>query len=361
MKHFLLISAFILSFCTTLSAQKPKLKYTEATQLTLVGKLMPGTPNPYHRIDTTAFKGFTATENFQVRMSAGMAVAFRTNSSRVAVRATFGQISTPDNTTHFTAHGFDLYCRNSSRDSWLWAGSGVIGKSGELVLVSNMTSASKEFILYLPLFSEVQSVQVGVDGNSDLQPLPNPFRHRIAIFGSSFTHGSATGRAGMTYPAQFARLTGLQLLGLGCSGNCKLQPYFAKALAAAPDIDAFIFDSFSNPSISEIKDRLFPFIETIQAAHPGVPLIFQRTIYREHRNFDQAYNKREAERMAVADSMMRIATKRYPNVYYIHPNATADDHNSTIDGTHPSNYGYTLWAHSIVKPITKILKKYNLR
>lgn len=362
MKHITLLAALVLSLFATVTAQTAtKLTYTEASQLTLVGKLMPGTTNPYHRIDTTAFKGFTPSENFQVRMSAGIAVAFKTNSPRIAVRATFGQVSTPENATAFTARGFDLYCRPTSRNQWCWAGSGVIGKSGELTLVNHMTTTAKEFILYLPLFSEVNSVQVGVNAGSTLQPLAPPFRHRIAIFGSSFTHGSSTGRAGMTYPAQFARLTGLQLLSLGCSGNCKLQPYFAKALAAAPDIDAFIFDTFSNPTIDEIKARLFSFIETIQAAHPGVPLIFQRTIRREHRNFDQAYDKREAQRIAVADSMMQIATKRYRNVYYIHPNATSPDHNASIDGTHPSNYGYTLWAKSIIAPVKKILKKYNLQ
>ena len=38
--------------------------YTEASDLTLVGKLM-ATPNPYHRVDTVAFKGFTKGENSQ--------------------------------------------------------------------------------------------------------------------------------------------------------------------------------------------------------------------------------------------------------------------------------------------------------
>lgn len=355
---FLIFSLVIALGC--LFAQGAELKYTEATDLTIVGKLMPNTPNPYHRVDTVAFKGFTKTENFEVRMSAGIAVAFSTNSSRVVVRAEFGQTSVPDNTTAFSGRGFDLYCRNSSKDPWLWAGAGVIGKKGEVELVSNLSSTSKEFLLYLPLFSEVRSVKVGVDAGSDLKAIANPYRHRIAIFGSSFTHGTSTGRAGMPYPAQLARRTGLQLLSLGCSGRSRLQPYFADVLAAAPNIDAFIFDSFSNPTADEIKSRLFPFIEKIQAAHPGVPMIFQRTIRREHRNFDQAYEKREANRIAVADSMMQIAMKRYKNVYYIYPNATSTNHEASIDGTHPSDYGYSLWAESILEPVSTILKKYGI-
>lgn len=42
----------------TASAQNKKVDYTftEASDLTMVGKLMPDTPNPYHRVDTVKFK-----------------------------------------------------------------------------------------------------------------------------------------------------------------------------------------------------------------------------------------------------------------------------------------------------------------
>lgn len=52
---------------------KPMYVYTEASDLTLVGKIHEDTPNPYHRVDTVRYKGFTPTENGQVRMSSGKA------------------------------------------------------------------------------------------------------------------------------------------------------------------------------------------------------------------------------------------------------------------------------------------------
>jgi hypothetical protein len=223
-----------------------------------------------------------------------------------------------------------------------------------------MDGQMHDCLLYLPLYSEVNSVKIGVQEGSVLEAIPNPFRHRVAIFGSSYTHGSSTSRGGMTYPAQFSRSTGIQLLSLGCSGNSKLQPYFAEALAQA-DAEAFIFDSFSNPSIDEIKERLFPFIERIQASHPGKPLIFQRTIRRESRNFNEGAEKAESSRIEVADSLMKIACKKYKDVYYIYPDATSPDHLASVDGVHPSNYGYTLWAKSIEKKVLRILRKYGIR
>ena len=127
-------------------------------------------------------------------------------------------------------------------------------------------------------------------------------------------------------------------------------------------VDALVFDAFSNPDAKMIEARLFPFIEKLRAAHPEIPLIFQQTIYRERRNFDQGHEKHEADKLEMAEKLMKEACKKYNNVYYIQTtNATSDDNNSTVDGVHPDNYGYTLWAKSIEKPILKILKKHGVK
>lgn len=363
-KYFRLFLILLISGSPIL-AQAQDIVYTEASSLTLTGKLM-NTPNPYHRVDTVQFKGFTKTENSQVRMSSGIGVAFRTNSPSISVVTKFGEVGFPSNTGGFSARGYDLYIKKDGK--WLWAGSKApSGKTADdpalnnpITIVDNMDGTMKECLMYFPLFSEEYSIKIGVKEGSTLEALPNPFRYRIGIFGSSFTHGTSTSRAGMTYPTNFTRDTGLQLLSLGCSGNSKLQDYFANVLAAA-DVDAFIFDSFSNPSLEQISERLFPFIEKVQAAHPGKPLIFQRTIYRENRNFNNGSNDFESSRIALADSLMKIACKKYKDVYYIHPSATAKDHETTQDGIHPSDQGYQLWAESIEKPVMKILRKYGIK
>lgn len=347
-----------MTIVTVIAVRAQEFVYTEASELTLTGKLM-DTPNPYHRVDTVRFKGFTKSENNQVRNSAGIAVAFRTDSKTISVLTDYGEVGWPNNTSGFSARGYDLYIRQDGR--WIWAGAGVPGDLGKpFNIISNMDGTMKECLMYLPLLSEEYSVKIGVEPGAVLVPLENPFRHRIGIFGSSFTHGVSTSRAGMTYPAIFSRETGLQLLSLGCNGNCKMQDYFADVLASA-DVDALIFDSFSNPSIEQIKERLFPFIEKLQAAHPGKPLIFQRTIYREWRNFNKKIDQEQAAKIEVADSLMKIACKKYKDVYYIHPNASAPDHETSQDGTHPSDRGYQLWARSIEKPVKKILRKYGLK
>jgi hypothetical protein len=351
-------------FAVTLTAQQKDAQYrfVEASDLTMVGKLMTDTPNPYHRVDTVRFKGFTKNENAQVRMSAGLAVAFRTDSRTITVKTKYNDRGFHNSTTGLATRGYDLYIKKDGK--WLWAASGMAydhEPEKNAWLIGHMDGSMHECLMYLPILSEEKSIQIGVDSGSVIEPIENPFRHRIGIFGSSFTHGISLSRAGMSYPDQLSRMTGLQFLSLGCSGNCKLQSYFADVLCAA-QVDALVFDTFSNPSPEQIEERLFPFIEKVQATHPGIPMIFQRTIYRENRNFDTESDSYEARRTEVADSLMKIAVKKYQDVYYLTvPCATAADHETSVDGIHPSDYGYTLWAESVRKPIVKILRKYGIR
>ena len=357
----LLISLFSFAFAQYITPAKD-CKYTEASTLTMVGKMMPGTPNPYHRVDTNLFKGFTSKENLQVRMSTGMAVVFRTNSPVIYIYTDYAtpKLGSIDG-NGISNRGYDLYIKKDGE--WLFAAASTVADTAlrdTLRLIKGMDNSEKECLLFLPLYSEERSIQIGVAPTSHIAAIANPFRHRICIFGSSFTHGAAASRPSMAYPSQWMRYTGIQMLNLGCSGQCLLQSYFADVLCAV-EADAFVFDAFSNPHANEIQERLFPFIEKVQAAHPGVPLIFQRTIMRSSRNFNMDSEYDESTKMAMADSLMAIAAKKYHDVYYIRPDISCTYNETSVDGTHPDSYGYYLWEKSIEKPLLKILKKYGIK
>lgn len=346
----------------SLSAQESC--YTDAQQLTVVGKLLP-TSNPYHRIETDRYTGFTSGEAIQCRQSAGMAVAFRTNSDYIGIDVKYATLSSR---LDRGMCGFDLYIRKDGQ--WIWAWNNVPSKVIKddfihLPLLQTSVQGWKECLLYLPIQSELKELQIVTDADSMTEPIENPFKGRIAVFGSSYTQGACVERPALTYSAQLSRMTGYHFINMGFCGNSKLQPYFADALIDAQDVDAYVFDAFSNPTPQQMEERLFPFIEKIQAAKPGVPLIFIKTIYREKRNFNPAYDAKEQAKMDMADSLMNIAVSKYPNVYWIESTDTVDGtHEWTADGSHPSGYGYHLMAKSLREPIVEILdsleKEFNI-
>ena len=354
MRFFALVfSAFML----IPSVFSQEYRYTDAQKLTVVSKLLQ-TENPYHRIDTKNYEGFTGGEATQCRQSAGIAIAFRTNSDFIGIDAKYLKIN---NRLDRGMAGFDLYIKKDGKWIWAWNNvpeKAVTGQFITLPLLQKSVDGWKECLLYLPLQSELDELQIVTDTDSKVEPLEHPFKGRIAVFGSSYTQGACAERPGLTYSAQLARMTGYHFINMGFCGNSKLQPYFADALLDAEDVDAYVFDAFSNPTPAEVQERLFPFIEKFQARKPGIPLIFIKTLYREKRNFNPAYDEREQSKMDTADSLMKVAVQKYQNVYWIDTTNTVDGtHEWTADGSHPSGYGYYLMAKSLLAPLTEILDK----
>jgi len=332
----------------------------EASSLTLVGKAF-DTPNPYNRIDTVRYKGFDKAENTMCRQPAGLAVLFRTNATDIGVSMELGERS---RSSYRSYRGVDLYIIKDGR--WTWAGMNDFESdhnNPSLIrsIVNNMDSSMKECILYLPLRAEVYSCKIRVPQGATIEAMESPFRHKIVFHGSSFTQGVSCGRSGMSYPVQFMRRTGMQIIPLGFSGHCMMQPYFADVLEDI-EADAYVFDTFSNPDAKTIRERLLPFIERMVSAHPGKPIIVQQTIYWERENFNTDAIAEFTERRAVADSLMKIACRKYKDVYFIVPDAALHNgESSTADGIHPNDNGYSLWERSIEKPILKILRKYGIK
>lgn len=355
MKRFVVFC--ILVFFPILSLAQ--IEYIDAAKLTLVGKVFENTPNPYHRLDTQTYPGLNEAEQRQAIQSSGIAVAFRTDSPRIHVKAEFAKLGGGGSTGPNAQQGFDLYIKKDG--SWRWAGTAHFSKDGEKALIYYNDCGMCDCLVYLPLFSSVNLLQIGIRTGDRIESIKNPFRHRIAVFGSSFTQGYGCSRSAMSYTAQLSRFTGIQFINFGFSGRSMLQKYFAEALADA-QVDAYIFDAFSNPSAEIIEERLFAFIETIQAANPGKPLIFIKTLYREWRSFNSDVDRKETAKMEMADYMMKTAMKKYKDVYYVtSTNATDENHDTTVDGTHPGDYGYKLMAQSIKEPILKILAKYGIK
>ena len=343
------------------AAENAPVKYTDAASLTIVNKAQPGGP-AFQRIDVARYPELTPTVTRYYRYSTGLAVVFRTDSRNIRARWTTVNQLPGANSTLIAQRGLDLYIRRDGK--WVFAGVGVPSKSGtqhEAPVVEHMDTTMKECLLYLPLFDEVKTLEIGVDAGARIEAAPNPFRHRIVVIGSSITHGTGLSRPGMAYPAQLERATGFEFVNLGASGQCKMEQFFAH-VAAACEADAFLFDSFSNPSAQQIEERLEPFVATIRTAHPTTPLIFLQTEVRESRNFNDKIRKFEDDKRAASEAGMQRLLKQDKNIYFLNPGMPlGDDHDATVDGVHPSDLGHGRILEVIRPQIVKILKKHDIR
>ncbi len=353
-KIIFLILLNVLSITTTFGQADSTTKFIEAFKLTMIGKALP-TRNPYHRMDTTFYKGMTGAENQQARCSAGLALAFSTNSTYIDLLPVYKWEHKKDNMTGISTAGFDLYIKR--KNQWVYAGSGAPSvRNTVFTIVSDMDTTVKECLLYLPIYSELDELKVGIQKDASIKPIPDPFRKKIVFFGSSYTQGVCASRPGMSYPMQIERNLNIHVCNLGFSGNSKLQPYFAEMIAAI-DADAIVFDAFSNPDETMIRDRLALFLDIVTKKHQKTPLIFVQTIHRGNSNFSDKIRDREDKKRTAAKELMPVAMKKYKNVFFIENPLPANlSEDISADGVHPSDLGYYYWAKNLSDQLSKILK-----
>ena len=348
--------------CICASAQ---VKWHNAADLTVIGKPIP-TSKPFSRIDTSVYKFNSRTIDTYADYSTGLAVVFETDSRTVKARWTTGGGNAGQNMTAILCKGLDLYIMKDGM--WMFAGTGNPKMKNppydrhEATIVSDMAEGSKQCLLYLPLFDRVDDLEIGLDQDARLNVISNPFRHKIVVLGSSITHGASASRPGMSYPARLGRDNGLYTCNLGFSGSCKLKIEYAHYLADIEEVDAFIFDTFSNPTAAEIRERFNAFVDVVRAAHPEVPMIFLQTERRETRNFSTSLEAKEAAKQAAAVEMVTARMKTDKHMYFIGSEGfLGDKHIGTVDGTHPNDLGFTHMLEVISPKIKKILKKYGIK
>lgn len=363
MKKILTAALAMLVF---LSLGAQEIRYFNAAELNVIGKAIPTTKD-FTRIDTAAYKFNDKVIEEYACHSTGLAVLFATDSPTIKARWQTSAKNAAENMTAIAQKGLDLYIKKDGE--WVFAGVGRPNMSKgpaydqhEGTIVKSMAPGRKECLLYLPLFDSLDSLFIGVEEGSYVEPVENPFKYRIVVKGSSVTHGLAASRPGMSYAARFGRDNGFYCFNLGFSGKSKLQKEYAEYLADIPDVDAFIFDAFSNPSAETIHEDFDTFVDIIRAAHPDVPLIFMQTERRESRNFDTWREDFESRKQAAAEEEIRERMKTDKHIYFLpSDDFLGDGHIATSDGSHPTDLGFTYMLESISPKILKILRKYGIR
>lgn len=341
---------------SSLWAATPELRYVDADTLTVINRAAESGP-VWQRVDVDRYPDLTPKVREYYSFPTGMAVAFATNATTLYARWKTAGRGHGVNSTLINQSGLALYIRQDGK--WIYAGVGKpkYNKTRHLSpLVSNMADTLKECLLYLPIYDGIDSLQIGVNPGAKIHAIPNPFgRKRVVVMGSSITHGSAVSNPAMAYPARLERMLDMEMVNLGASGQCKLEPFFAQ-VAADCRADAFIFDVFSNPSAEQIRERLVPFVAAVRKAHPDIPLIFLQTLRRESTNFDQSIAAFEAAKREAASEEMAKVLGDYTNVYFIDPGMpVGDDHEATVDGVHPTDLGFERILTAILPQLSAIL------
>lgn len=295
------------------------------------------------------------------RNSAGISIRFSTNSPVITVKWKLIYNSNRPTQSKIGVSGLDLYCLING--NWQFVNSAIPrGSTNTSLLISDMDTTLRTFLLNLPLFDGVENVRIGINGKyTILSPTENiDIIHKpIVFYGSSITQGGSASRPGMAYPSIISRKLKVETINLGFSGNGKFEEGIGQALC---EIDAvlFVIDCTPNSTPAIIKNNALKLIQQIRDCKPDTPILLVESIIREFSFFSRsdisesggiAQNK---ELRQSYDSAVSIGIK---NLYYIEGSSLiGSDHEGTVDGTHLTDLGQYRIAEIIGAKIIEILK-----
>ena len=164
MKNFLFpLGALLCVLCIgpASAAEKPEPNYVDAATLTLVNKPH-ATKQPFHRVEVADYPDLSKTVRLYYTYSTGVAVVFRTDSRTISARWTTTDRKPSTHMTGLSQKGMDLYIKRDGE--WVFAGIARpgLGADHKATLVEHMDGTEKECLLYLPLFDEVKTLEIGI-------------------------------------------------------------------------------------------------------------------------------------------------------------------------------------------------------
>jgi len=338
----------------------PELDWHDAKKFTVEGLGFKDLKAPYDRLPLRA-EGVVRKEVWDLsRDSSGVLVRFTAATKAIHARWTLANRNLASvNITAVASSGLDLYAETDA-GHWRWLGIGRPTKFPENneILSTGLPPTQRDYMVYLPLRNAVTSLEIGVTKGSTVSPGPPRAAGSKAIlfYGTSITHGISASRAGMTHVAMLGRIFNREVINLGFSGNGRMEPEVTKFVAEL-DPAVFVLDCLPNMNAKDVNERAENCVKILRAAHPKTPILLV-----EDRNYPDGFliatrkEHNDQNHAAMRAVYAKMQHDKIPHLHYLKAdNLLGQDGEGTVDGSHPTDLGFTRQAAEFQRVLRKIL------
>ncbi len=353
-----LLTLIALALIWQLNAQ---VTYYNAEQFPVIGKTSNETETRYERLPAY-LKEVTRPPVWSLgKNSAGLAIRFNSNSTSISAKWEVLRDNRMNHMTETGIKGLDLYAWEG--DHWKPVRAGrPSGKVNEQNIIANMTPEEREFMLYLPLYDGLVSLEIGIDSAAYIAPPALPYpdtAHPILVYGTSITQGGCATRPGMAYTNILGRMANREVINLGFSGNGQLDYEIAELMATRTNASLFILDFVPNVNTTQLAERTRPFYDIIRKANPTTPILFMENIAYPYAAYDQSTRQYMAEKNGLLREIFeKIKSEGDSFVYYLPTDGLiGEDGEATVDGVHLTDTGFARLAQKVFEAIQKIEKR----
>ena len=296
--------------------------------------------------------------------SSGGIIAFNSNTNILKIKVKLSFKFHMGHMPYTGQAGFDLYIGDSYQNVRFYRTSNFDFNKTEYEFTffnhSDLSKTSKLYVLNFPLYATVEEVLIGINPMSSVSPCNNLFKDegKIVFYGTSITQGGCASRPGMSYTQILSRMLGKECLNYGFSGNGKGHIEIAEALSEIKNVEMFVLDYEANATFDRLKSTLDNFVKCLRSKYPTVPIVIISKIQMYLEFHDENYRINEKKIRSYQKSYVKKSNDK--NLYYIDGAKVLGKTNiseKTVDGCHPTDYGFISMAEYLYPIISKILNK----
>jgi hypothetical protein len=337
------------------------LAFYDARHFTVIGRFH--NEENYRRFPQR-YKGVLRDQVWEESLSStGIAIRFRTNATRIAVRWTLREIDPLSKEAgSIGTDGVDLY--GNTGTGWQYVNTGKPKKKvNEFVLLRDGDGGYKEYLLNLPLYNGVDSLSIGINATAEISKPVEKYlveKKPVIYYGSSIAQGAAASRPGMAFANILSRKLDIPFINFGFSGEGKFDLSVASAMSEI-DASLYILDCTPNSKKEIICDSAIKVVRLLKEKRPLVPVLLVEGFYYEDSYFNKdGFVKIDDKRKELRRAFNLLKESGVKGLYY----KTGDgligyDHEGTADGVHPNDVGMVRFSEQMLPVIKSILKKEN--
>lgn len=294
--------------------------------------------------------------------SAGLSLRFVTNSKTIRVKYILAFQPAYRNMTWLNQAGVDLYGADAkgklhwigNHMQWKVSGDTATITLGELTYPQECKDGT-EFRLYLPPYSVVTSVNIGVDDGSMFRYLHEKNAKPIVVYGTSIIHGASPSRPGLMITNIVARESGWPVVNLGFSGSAFMEPAIFDMLSEI-DARAFIIDPIPNSYNlgDEIVIRACNGVRKLRETSSAPILLVESSVPMDTLFLGPRCQKYVNGNKRLREAYDKLVSEGIQNLYYLPAEDLHFTEESMIEGAHPNDFGNKEYADAYVKKISEM-------
>lgn len=358
--HFInVLAILLLTTLATMTKLNAQIRYVDANQFSLFGKISDSTETRYERLPYN-LKNVSRNDIWYLgKNTPGLYLKFITNSKKISIRwESLNDFSMAHMTKVGTA-GFDLYCFKNNH--WQFVNSFFpTGRISSYTVMANIDNSNQEYMLNFPLYDGIAKIEIGIDSlstitNSKLKFPQND--HPIVAYGTSITQGGCASRPGMAWTNILTRHLNRTVINLGFSGNARLDFEIANLMTQI-ESSLYILDFLPNVNEKIVNEKAYQFIEILSKKKPNTPILIIDCPLLPQSEYDTTMKDDIlTKNKAILKIFNKLKSQGNKNIYFISTKKfIITDNEGTVDGIHFTDLGHYRFEQEIESIIKSIIK-----